>query len=189
MTKLTTILTALLLGLGLASEVCAQWSIDSTNGARAAARPFGRLNAPGRRPGFSTASQDNGPGAFSVPQVMPVVRSRRSPVKAVFAADQAEVAGDKVIRRLDSRRASVAKQMRSARVRGDTAAASRLLREMESIRQQRLERLRRLAPPRVIEVAPADPLIEAGAPEAAPADEKPILPIPTRPGGGDARKN
>ncbi|MCB9832029.1 MAG: hypothetical protein H6807_06090 [Planctomycetes bacterium] len=145
-------------------------------------QPFERLK--NARGGNQDGQGQPVPPMLSVPQVMPVVRSHRDPVKVVFETTAATEAGDPVLDRIDRRRIELARALRAARANGDMAEASRLLREMEGLRQERLERRRLLAPPRV--VVPVEK--EAGKPRPIDAGggggetPKPILPIPTRPG-------
>ena len=144
-------------------------------------RHAGALRVPA---GCGSDQQQAGPGALSVPQVMPVVRGRRDPVKVVFDLGDRDVSKDKVIARIDARRKKLARELRGAREARDMGRATRLLRELESLRLERLERLRRLAPPQVVSIAPKARAASPAGGSAPAAEEKPVLPIPTRPDDG-----
>ena len=176
---------------GLALPALAQWQVGGGSTGFSGRSQGAFISPPQTRRsrGYSTGPQQQGPGVLSIPTVMPVAREhRRAPAKPVFSLGKDEVAKDKRLQKIDGEIAKLLPQMRLARKRRDMAAASRLLRSIETLRQKRLQRLREIAPPKVVVPEPARGAAPKMTDSSTPAPSKPktaqpILPLPKRPDG------
>lgn len=159
--------------------------------ATAASAQFYEFTRPGNEPfknydksqdaaaaGLTAATGPGGPLQLKFPQAMmtamPLKLMPPKPHLVVPAAKKK----DKELGVLDAKRRAVLGQLKEARKRQDHVAVSNAVRSLESLRQQRLARLRKIAE----RVKPV--VEESGGPTVAGPDgktPKPVLPIPTLP--------
>lgn len=114
--------------------------------------------------------------AIKFPEAVSVTRPLKlRPPKPVLVLEGERAADQQMLARTIELR-DVARKLEAARRAGDFTKTMRLLREMESVRQRRLERVRTIAK-RIV----PEPDETGDAPTVPDAGSPPILPIPTAP--------
>ena len=165
-------LPALVLGF-LASSASAQLTTDQSN-------PFNDFDRSQRNTAISGSVAAI---PYKLPAAVPVRRPLKLMPRKPTLVLEGDAARDQELEEMGRRRHSVLAEIKRHRRTQNQREVTRLLRELEGLRQARLTRVRQIATR--VAVKPATPE-EVVVPETG-EQAKPLLPIPTLPGKKDGK--